>query len=62
MSNTAKIETFKDIYTDASRLTLQALDMDLNHADLDRLSLAYGAARQALKSLRATAKSIVKEK
>ena len=62
MSMTTKLETFKDLYTDASRLTLLALDKNLNPSDLERLSLAYGEARQAMKSLRATAKSIVKEK
>jgi hypothetical protein len=60
--STAKIETFKDLYADARRLTLLALDKNLNPAELERLSLAYGAARQEMKSLRATAKSIVKEK
>jgi hypothetical protein len=63
MSKTTKIETMKAIYTEATTDCLRAMDLpNITPDQLERLSLAYGASRMALKSLRETAKSILKEK
>lgn len=59
---TKPLETMKAIYSEATTNCLQAMDLpSINDHQLERLSLAYAVSRAALKSLRATAKSILKE-
>lgn len=57
-----QLRSMKAIYSEATTQCLAAMDLpNINEHQLERLSLAYAASRAALKSLRATAKSILKE-